>query len=40
MNKTRNKKNLKLIIQMIIRDYYKHLYANKMDNPEDNGSIL
>ena len=34
MNKTRKKNNLKLTIQMIIRDYYKHLYADKMDKPE------
>ena len=35
INKIRKKKNLKLTIQMIIRDYYKHLYADKMDNQEE-----
>jgi len=41
MNKIRNEKEEVIIdtteIQMIIRDYYKQLNTNKMDNLEEMG---
>ena len=41
MNKIRNEKEEVIVdtteIQMIIRDYYKQLYTNKMDNLEEMG---
>ena len=44
MNKIRNEKGEVIIdnaeIQRIIRDYYKQLYANKMDNLEEMDRFL
>ena len=44
MNKIRNEKGEVITdnaeIQRIIRDYYKQLYANKMDNQEEMGKFL
>ena len=42
ISKIRNKKEVTMVtteIQRIISDYYKQLYANKMDNLEKNGQI-
>ena len=43
INKTRNEKEVKMDtaeIQSILRDYYKQLYANKMDNLEEMDKFL
>jgi len=44
MNKIRNEKGEVIIdnaeIQRIIRDYYKKLYADKMDNQEEMDKFL
>ena len=44
INKSRNKKGEVIMdtteIQSIVRDYYKQLYANKMDNLEEMDKFL
>ena len=44
MYKIRNKKEEVTTdtteIQRIIKDYYKQLYTNKMDNPEETGKFI
>ena len=44
INKIRNEKkkvtNDTTEIQMIIKNYYEHLYTNKMDNPQEMDNFL